>query len=174
MMGALSIFLKKTFFFSRSVKVGRRFHVGILSFVSSPTQLIIGDDVYIGKFCSIQCSGIIGNGVLIANNVGIIGRKDHDMRAIGVTVRRSPWVGDCLELARDPKNQVVIEDDVWVGFGAIILSGVKIGKGAVIGAGAVVTNDVEPYTIVAGNPCQIVGRRFSAEQAILHEKHIAG
>lgn len=47
---------------------------------------------------------------------------------------------------------VKIEDDCWIGAGAIILNGITIGKGSVVGAGAVVTKDVEPYTIVGGNP----------------------
>lgn len=52
------------------------------------------------------------------------------------------------------KNFIIVEDDVWIGAGAIILNGVTIGKGAVIGAGSVVTKDIEPYTIVVGNPAR--------------------
>lgn len=173
-LNILFIAFKKALFISRSVRIGRRFHIGVLSYISSPTQLQIGDDVYVGKFCTIQCSGSIGSGVLIANNVGIVGRKDHDMRAIGVSVRRSPWVGESLELAHDASNYIIIEDDVWVGFGAVILTGLKIGRGAIIAAGAVVTTDVEAYTIVAGNPSKVVGRRFTPELAKLHEKNLAG
>lgn len=54
---------------------------------------------------------------------------------------------------------VVIEDDVWIGSKVIILPGVKVGHGSIIGAGAVVTKDVDPYCIVAGNPAEVVGRR---------------
>jgi len=50
----------------------------------------------------------------------------------------------------------VIEDDVWIGFKATILKGVTIGRGSVIAAGSVVTKDVPPYTLVAGNPAQII------------------
>ena len=52
------------------------------------------------------------------------------------------------------KHTIIIEDDVWIGAGSIILSGGTVGKGAVIGAGSVVTKDVEPYTIVVGNPAR--------------------
>lgn len=53
---------------------------------------------------------------------------------------------------------VVIEDDVWIGLNAIILKGVKIGRGAVVGAGSVITRDVEPYTIVVGSPQRVTGK----------------
>jgi acetyltransferase-like isoleucine patch superfamily enzyme len=53
---------------------------------------------------------------------------------------------------------VVIEDHVWIGFNVGILKGVTIGKGAIIGAGSVLTEDVEPFTVVAGNPAKIIKR----------------
>jgi len=61
------------------------------------------------------------------------------------------------------KGDVIIGNDVWFGYGAMIMSGVTIGDGAVIGAGAVVTKDVEPYSIVAGNPAQLIRKRFDKE-----------
>jgi acetyltransferase-like isoleucine patch superfamily enzyme len=51
---------------------------------------------------------------------------------------------------------VVIEDDAWIGFKAIILKGVSVGRGAIVASGAVVTKDVEPWTVVAGNPAQVI------------------
>jgi len=59
------------------------------------------------------------------------------------------------------KGDINIENDVWIGYGAIILSGVRIGNGAVIGAGSVVTKDVAPYSVTAGNPAKHVRWRFS-------------
>lgn len=74
-----------------------------------------------------------------------------------------------LTLGHDPQSpdfadkgrEVVIGDRVWIGYRAIILPGVTIGEGAVVGAGSVVTKDVEPYRIVAGNPARIIGHRES-------------
>lgn len=172
MIGGLWRGAKKRAFVSGQVTVGQRFHLGMFSYVSSVAGLEIGNDVYVGKFCSVQVNGRIGNSVLIANNVGIVGRRDHDMHAVGISIRRAPWIGDTPTLAVDQRNAVEIGDDVWIGFGAVILSGVRIGRGAVIAAGAIVTNDVKPYDIVGGNPAQRVGRRFSDEQIQQHEKKL--
>jgi acetyltransferase-like isoleucine patch superfamily enzyme len=65
---------------------------------------------------------------------------------------------------------LVIEQDCWIGFGAIVLSGVTIGRGAIVAAGAVVTCDVPPYAIVAGNPVRVLGARFTPEQIVEHER----
>lgn len=174
MISALWQGLKRRFFVSGPVVVGQRFHVGILSYVSSTGQLTIGDDVYIGKFCSVQCNGRIGCGVLIANNVGIVGRRDHDMRAVGRYIRHAPWVGDTPSLSADPRNSVDIGPDVWIGFGATVLSGVTIGRGAIVAAGSVVIDDIGPYHIVSGNPARPIGRRFSEEQIAQHEAALTG
>ncbi|MHB8896350.1 MAG: CatB-related O-acetyltransferase, partial [Candidatus Geothermincolia bacterium] len=61
------------------------------------------------------------------------------------------------------RGDVTIGNDVWIGSSVIILSGVRVGDGAAIGAGSVVTGDVEPYTIVAGNPARVIKKRFSDE-----------
>ena len=62
--------------------------------------------------------------------------------------------------AWDNKGDIIIGNDVWIGYEAVILAGVKIGDGAIIGARAVVTKDVEPYTIVAGTPAKPIRKRF--------------
>lgn len=172
MLDSLWLKFKKKFFVTGQVVLGRRFHIGVLSFVSATRELTIGDDVYIGKFCSIQCNGRIGEGVLIANNVGIVGRRDHDMRAIGVAIRLAPWIGTSIDLANDPRNSVDIGPDVWLGFGATVLGGVRIGRGAIVAAAAFVNEDVAAYDIVAGNPARPIGRRFTDEQIAEHEAGI--
>lgn len=65
---------------------------------------------------------------------------------------------------------VIIDDDVWVGANAIILTGVHVGRGAVIGAGTIVTKDIPPYAVVVGNPARIIRFRFSPQEAMEHEK----
>lgn len=64
------------------------------------------------------------------------------------------------EIPYEPSKQVIIGNDVWIGEGGCILSGVKIGDGSIVGAHAVVTKDVEPYTIVAGVPARELKKRF--------------
>jgi maltose O-acetyltransferase len=79
-------------------------------------------------------------------------------------------IGPCasiLTLGHDPRSpefadrggDVRVGSRVWIGYGALVLPGVKVGEGAVVGAAAVVTEDVAPYTIVAGNPARIIGER---------------
>lgn len=155
-----------------NVHVGHDVHIGPMSVLWAPRTLVVEPDVYIGKFCTIEVNGAIGAGSMIANSVGIVGRRDHDMRCVGRSIRRSPWVGD--EGAQFSSDAVLVGRDVWVGYGAIILAPVVIGRGAVVAAGAVVTSDVEPYSIVAGNPAAKIGCRFTEEERVRHEAQIDG
>ncbi|BCW49580.1 hypothetical protein StoSoilB13_19220 [Arthrobacter sp. StoSoilB13] len=92
------------------------------------------------------------------------------MNEVGVPMIHSTWVGDRDE---DNLDRVDIENDAWIGASAIVLGGVTVGEGAVVGAGSVVTKDVEPYSIVVGNPARMIGKRFSAAQEQLHRSAIA-
>ena len=149
----------------KNVIVGKNFHVGPGSTIWAPRQLSIGKDVYIGKHVTVEVDGEIGDGVLIANSVGIVGRKDHDIHDLGTSIRSSRWVGD---YPSELSLQTIIGSDVWIGFGAIILSGVNIGSSSIIAAGSVVTNDVPPNSIVAGVPGAVIGQRFNDEEFEQH------
>jgi acetyltransferase-like isoleucine patch superfamily enzyme len=155
-----------------NVILGHRVHIGMGSILWAPKHLVIGDDVYIGKTCTIQVDGYIGNYVMIANQVGLIGRIDHDFRAIGFPIRYAPWIGEKSYKGEGNDLQIILEEDVWVGFGAIILSGVRVGRGAIIAAGSIVTKDIEPYAIVAGVPAKSVGKRFTDKEIIEHEMSV--
>lgn len=154
----------------KNVSIGTNLHVGPGSILEAPRHLTVGNDVYIGKHCTIECDGAIGNGVLIANLVGLIGRYDHDYSIVGVPVRHSPWIGHEDYHGLGQNLEIVIEDDVWIGYGATVLSGVKIGRGAIIAAGSIVTRDISPYGIAVGNPAKVKKYRFTQEQIIEHEK----
>ena len=122
-------------------------------------DITLGDRVQFGPYCIVHCDAAIGNSVLIAPRVAMVGRDDHRIDVVGKTIWDSP---------RGDSKKVIIEDDVWIGYGAIILSGVRIGRGAVVAAGAVVVKDVEPYAIVGGNPAKVLRTRFSPEQVNQH------
>jgi acetyltransferase-like isoleucine patch superfamily enzyme len=128
----------------------------------APNKIVeFGNRVQFGPHCTIQCDIRFGSDVLIAGNVAFVGRNDHAIDIVGKTIWESP---------RGIVQQTTIEDDVWIGFGAIILSGVVIGRGAVVAAGAVVNSDVERYSIVAGVPARKVAARFTTEEIVRHER----
>mgnify|MGYP005998619311 CR=1 FL=1 len=143
-----------------NVVFGRDLHVGPGSVIWAPQLLQVGSDVYVGKHATIQVDGQIGDGVLIANGVGIVGRRDHDIREVGKTIRRSKWVGDDVSLS-DP---VCIGSDTWIGYNAIVYSGVTIGNSSIVAAGSVVVKDVPANTIVAGVPAKEIKSRFTPEE----------
>ena len=118
------------------------------TFWSPHRHIVLGDHVGIGPRCTFLCDIEIGNKVLIASNVGLLGSDDHRYDIVG----KAMW-----DSGRGDRHKIKIEDDVWIGFNATILKGVTIGKGAVIGACSVVTKDVLPYKVVVGNPARDVG-----------------
>nr|WP_165139553.1 acyltransferase [Microbacterium endophyticum] len=131
--------------------------------------MTIGNDVYIGRNSTIEVDGSIGDHVLIANNVGVIGRKDHDIYEVGSTVRQAAGVRDAptrLSLT------LTIGSDCWIGFGAVLLSGVSIGDHSIVAAGSVVRDDIPPNSIAAGNPAQVIKSRFSDEALVAHRTEL--
>jgi len=120
-----------------------------------------GDCVQFGSHCIVQCDIKCGNHVLIAPDVAFIGRHDHRIDVVGKTIWDSP---------RGVAQVTIIEDDVWIGYGAIVLSGVTIGRGSVVASGALVTSDAGRYSIVAGVPAREIRRRFNCEETQRHEE----
>ena len=101
----------------------------------------------------------IGNYCSIAQNVTFILDAYHYINHISTYPFRRLIVSG--ELEGISKGNIIIHDDVWIGYGVTILSGVHIGKGAVVAAGAVVTRDVPPYSIVGGVPAKVIKYRFN-------------
>lgn len=169
-MKKLALKLSRVYSVRKNVKIPIDAHIGIGTIIWAPSRIVFGSNVYIGKNCTIECNGTIGNNVLIANSVGIVGKLDHDYRKVGISIRDAPWVGNEKELS----GEVCIGDDVWIGYGAIVLTGASIARGTIVAAGSVVVGSTNPYEIVAGVPAKRVGCRYLRNEAEEHEKMIYG
>ncbi len=158
----------------RFLDVGHDLHVGKGARLFAPKRLTIGDHVYIGKYVHIEANCEIGDFCLLANRVAIIGRHDHDFAAIGYPMRYAPWIGSTRIPSRHLDEQAVIERDVWLGYGVIVLTGVTVGKGSIVAAGSVVSMSIPPYSIAVGVPARVIAQRFaSAADIARHEQAIA-
>ena len=115
------------------------------------------DRLIIGKFCSIACSAKF-----------LFNSANHKMASLSTytfPLFFEEWGLEKENVAQawDQKGDIIIGNDVWIGYEAVILSGVTIGDGAVIGCRAVVTKDIPPYTIVGGVPAKPIRKRFDEE-----------
>lgn len=154
----------------RNIFIGNNTTFGRGTVFWAPNKMTIGNNVYIGKYCTLQADMEIGNNIDIANNVGLIGKYDHDYSKVGVSIKDAPWIGDGTYNFCGKNQKIIIEDDVWIGYGAIVFTGVRVHRGAIIAAGSVVTHEVPKYAIVGGNPARILGRRFTDEEIQKHER----
>ncbi len=117
--------------------------------VHSGAELTLGEGVAVNEGVRLECTCSIrvGDRVHIGFGAVLIDNSFHDVYD---------------RTTRPPGRPIVVEDDAWIGARAIVLPGVRIGEGAIVGAGAIVSKDVPPFTVVAGNPAQVV-RSLSAE-----------
>lgn len=133
-------------------------------FVNDPTEFeknnvlyhypINGDRLIIGKFCSIACGAKF-----------LFNSANHSLTSLSTypfPIFFEEWGLERAQVTRawDHKGDIVIGNDVWIGYEAVILAGVTIGDGAIIGTRAVVTKDVPPYTVVGGVPAKPIRKRF--------------
>lgn len=124
-------------------------------------EVIIGQHVFFGEHSRIWSASkvLIGNNVLISHNVNI---HDFDSHPIDYNLRiqQAEFILDNNELPNSDygvsEKPIIIEDNAWICFNAVILKGVTIGKGAIVAASSVVTQDVPPFTLVAGSPAKVI------------------
>jgi len=114
-------------------------------------DLVAKEYSFINVGCQVGAGVELGRYVMLAPHVGIVG-SDHRYDVAGEPI---------IFAGRPPLVKTVIEDDAWIGYGAIIMQGVTIGRGAIIAAGAVVTKSVPAYEIHAGVPAKKIGERFA-------------
>lgn len=108
----------------------------------------VNEGLVIGDFCS------------IGDNVTFLLGGGHPMDCLSTFPFRAKYLGHSNSTT---KGKIVVEDDVWIGYGATIMPGVHMGQGCVVGAGALVTKDVPPYAVVGGVPAKIIEYRFSSD-----------
>jgi acetyltransferase-like isoleucine patch superfamily enzyme len=131
------------------------------SFWSPHRHIVLGDWVGIGSRCIFLADTEIGNKVMIAANVAFLNSDDHRFDVVGTAM----W-----DSGRGDKYKIVVEDDVWIGHGAIFLTPATIGRGSIIAAGSVVRGDVPRYAIVSGVPAKVLRMRFTEEEIMEHER----
>lgn len=161
----------------------KRHHIGVLkgimetcgNEVSIPhsirihgQHLRIGNDVALGEDCLFMCAGapiIIGDHVMLGPRVTMI-TGDHRIDMVG------KYMSEVKIFEKLPENNqpIVLEGDNWIGANATILKGVTVGEGAVVAAGALVTKDVPPYTVVGGVPARKLRDRFDETELVRHKQ----
>ncbi|MFZ5989690.1 MAG: acyltransferase [Bacillota bacterium] len=129
-------------------RTGKNVNIEHGAFFASGKDIEIGDNSGIGLNCRVNGPLKIGNEVMMGPDVMIF-TQNHRNDRLDIPMR----------LQTDPKRGVVIEDDVWLAARVIVLPGVTIHKGAIVGAGAVVTKDVPEYAVVGGNPARVIKYR---------------
>ena len=119
-------------------------------------DIVLGDYSSIGRNSFVQSGTYIGRYVMIAPDCGIY-TMNHRFQRMDIPMR---------EQGLTKPKCVIIEDDVWIGTKTVILPGVHIGKGAIIGAGSIVTKNIPPYSIAVGNPARVKKRRVPSKKTL--------
>ena len=153
----------KMLFDEKRFEVGKNVFIGKGAWLSlgPSAKLLIGDNTHINDGFVVACnlSVEIGKNVLIADRV-FVGDCNHGYEEMGRPV---------MEQRMSECEAVKIEDDGWIGINACILKGVTVGRHSVVGAGAVVTESVLPYSVVAGNPAKVI-RHYNLETNVWEKK----
>lgn len=143
------------------VKIGEKCCLACLIQAYCCGEVSIGDRVYIGTRTVLQAKESIrvGNDVIISDNALLTDNNNHptspEMRII-MTACEDYMHDELWTWKYAESKPIVIEDNVWIGRNAVVMKGVTVGRGSIVALGAVVTHDVPPYTVVAGNPAKIV------------------
>lgn len=135
-------------------KIGKKTNIHPTVLLREAHNIIIGDNCYFNHN-TILTGGhgneklIIGNNVMTGPNVSFF-VANHNFENLDRPINSQGYY----------EKSIIIEDDVWIGAGTVVTSGVTIGKGCVIGAGSVITHDIPPYSIAAGTPTKVIHSRL--------------
>ena len=140
--------------------------------VTNPDNLFMEDNTNIDR------DGYIMNSrakVIFKKNsgaaFGFVAVTGNHMSIVGLNLKQvTDTIKDQMDSNHEYDKDIIVEEDVWIGNHVTLLSGVRIGRGSEIGAGSVVRWSIPPYSVVIGNPCKVVGFRFTPEEIIEHEK----
>lgn len=145
-------------------------HCGKNSFIRTPSWINKGGlkNIYLGDECH------IGNDNIIYATGGKFIMKGNTEVSCGLKVvtgnhtrKKGLWF---IQTEEDlAEKDVIVENDCWIGMNVTLLSGVHIGRGATIGAGSIVTKDIPPYAVAAGNPARVIKFNFTPEEILEHE-----
>lgn len=151
-------------FHPEQIRIGKNVYIGHRTILKGyyQNEIVIGDHTWIGQNCFFHGAGgiRIGKGVGIGPTVQILTsmHRSEDLT--------KPVLAHPLEF-----KEVVIEDGSDIGIGSIILPGIRVGEGAIVGAGSVVTKEVPPFCIVAGNPAKFLRKRGASELGASEDRH---
>lgn len=169
---AVGIFLRKKYW-SKKFKISNLRHIGKGAIINSRDKLVIGNNFILGNNAVIE--NVDSYGCFIGDFVGIargsyIKTADHNLSDIDTPFMNQGHVAKSISY-KDNEYSVIIEDNVWIGANCIILSGARIGQGAVISAGSVVSSVIPPYCIAVGNPARVVVNRKKTKEIIEEKKN---
>lgn len=147
---AFSIRVGRYAIIRKGSEVGPNVELGDYSYISGPRSYV--EDAIIGKYCSIARQVTIG-----------VSGHNYNWVTTSPIITSTQYGIIRSNISEPQRERPIIGNDVWIGMNVIIMRGIKIGDGAVVAAGSVVTKDVVPYSIVGGNPARHIKYRFSSE-----------
>lgn len=151
-----------------NIKIGNHGFVGCTFQVMCGGKIEVGNNIYIGTGTVLQAKEFIkiGDNVIISNNVLIVDNNNHPTspeERLKMSQCENYMADELWTWKYAQSSPIVIEDNVWIGKNAVVMKGVTIGKGSIVALGAIVTKDVPPYSVVAGNPAKIVKHLMEKE-----------
>ena len=152
--------------------IHKKSHVSHTVIVNNPENLYMDEHTNIdggafimndrARFIMKKNSGsAIGLLVITGNHMSVVGKNLKQV---------TDKIKDDLDVNHEMDKDVVVDEDVWIGARVTLLSGAHLGRGCEVGSGSVVRGNVPPYSVVVGNPCKVVGFRFTPEEIVEHEK----